>query len=287
MKTIDVRQARMTIDVQRMEDIYDLADGQPDHPHRHDYYTVLFVEMSEGHHLIDYDKFQFRSREVHFVSPGQVHQVVLSQRPKGRVITFSKDFLVQNNISESFITNISLFQAFGHSPPLSLDNETVQKLNRVLDEMESCMPENLNYRLRALGALLQLFLIYCNNSAKLNTSQIDEDNAGVCILRDFKKLVEEKYWNWHKVKDYASELLISPKHLSQTVKNITGKVAKDHIQDRIILEAKRSLLHTGLTIKEIAYDIGFNDPLHFSSFFKKFTGLSPSAFRDAQDRPKN
>ena len=75
---------------------------------------------------------------------------------------------------------------------------------------------------------------------------------------------------------------ISTKHLSQTLKNITGKVAKDHIQDRLALEAKRLLLHTSLSVKEIAYEIGFEEPLHFSGFFKKRVGVSPSQFRQNQ-----
>ena len=144
------------------------------------------------------------------------------------------------------------------------------------------MLQELTYRNRALGSLLQLFLIYCNNSSQLDATQIDEDNSGICILRDFKQLVEENFNKWHKVKEYASEIHISPKHLSQTVKNITGKVAKDHIQDRIVLEAKRLMLHTDLTIKEVAYSTGFEEPLHFSGFFRKQVGVSPSQFRKSE-----
>ena len=67
--------------------------------------------------------------------------------------------------------------------------------------------------------------------------------------------------------------------VSKTVRDLTGKVAKDHIQDRLALEAKRLLLHTSLSIKEVAYEIGFEEPLHFSGFFKKRVGVSPSQFR--------
>ncbi len=265
--------------LQDMGDIYEAGDGETDVPHRHDYYTVLLVKRAEGYHVIDYNKFSFAELEVHFVSPGQVHQVALISKPQGSVITFSKEFLVKNNIPESFISNINLFQPFGNTPPLKLDPHTYARLDELIAEMQTCMKADLNYGSRATGALLQLFLIYCNNSSKLNIAQIDEGNAGICILRDFKRLVEEKYKEWHKVKDYTSELHISAKHLSQTVKNITGKVAKEHIQDRLVLEAKRLLLHTSVSIKEVAYQIGFEEPLHFSGFFKKRVGMSPSQFR--------
>jgi AraC family transcriptional activator of pobA len=267
-----------------MEDIYEQAQGKTDVPHRHDYYTVLLVERAHGSHVIDYESYPFQGPEVFFVSPGQVHQVALAEKPKGCAFTFSRDFLVENNIPESFISNINLFKAFGNSPPLKLDEDTFVRLVRIVTEMESCLPLELNYRNRALGALLQLFLIYCNNSAELDTGQLDEENPGVCILRDFKKLVDIRYADWHKVSNYASEIHITRKHLSQTVKNLTGKSAKEIIQDRLLLEAKRLLVHTDMSVKEIAYETGFEEPLHFSAFFKKKSGTSPSSFRAGKKR---
>ena len=279
MNVLTNRRGKVDFRLQRMENIYDNARGGTDVPHRHDYYTVLLVEEAEGFHIMDDNKFIFNSSEVHFVSPGQVHQVGLTERPKGSVMTFTRSFLMGNNIPESFISNINLFQTFGDTPPLKLDYETFQRLSKIIDEMETCLTIDLNYGSWATGALLQLFLIYCNNSSELDVKQLNEEHPGVCILRDFKKLVEEKYKKWHKVKMYASELHISTKHLSQTLKDLTGKVAKDHIQDRLTLEAKRLLLHTRLSVKEIAYEIGFEEPLHFSGFFKKRVGISPSQFR--------
>lgn len=280
-KYIDQRSARLNFQLQRMELIYDDSGGQPDQPHRHDYYTLVLVDEAQGDHLIDYERFPFGEKEVHFVSPGQVHQVLLRERPAGTVITFSADFLAGNNIPERFITNINLFQPFGKTPPLRMDAANFQRLQRIVEDMETCLPLAKDYRLRALGALLQLFLIYCHQSANFDNSQTDEEHTGICLLRDFKKLINLKYQDWHKVKEYAAEIHISPKHLSQTVKNLTGKVAKEHIQDRILLEAKRLLLHTDLSVKEIAYELGFEEALHFSGFFKKQTDQSPSAFRES------
>ncbi|MEM1120706.1 MAG: AraC family transcriptional regulator [Bacteroidota bacterium] len=278
-KIIQQRPAQVDFNLQSMSEIYDRTKGVTDVPHRHDYYTTLLIKKATGKHIIDFEKYPLKDLEVHFVSPGQVHQVETTSRPTGWVITFSRTFLAQNNIPESFISNINLFKTFGSAPPLALDEPTLTKLVNIVSDMENCMPQELNYRSRALGALLQLFLIYANNSRALDAEQLEEENKSVCLLRDFKNLVDEKYADWHKVKDYASEIHISPKHLSQTVKDLTGKTAKTLIQDRQLLEAKRLLLHTNLSIKEIAYSIGFDEPLHFSGFFKKKSGTSPSTFR--------
>jgi AraC-like DNA-binding protein len=259
--------------------IYEQTNGNKDVPHRHDYYTVLLVEEANGEHIIDYQTYNFASNQVFFVGPGQVHQVVTPTKPSGWVITFSREFLVENGIPESFISNISLFRQFGEAPPLELDDTSLERLQRIVLDMEEQLALDLHYRNRALGALLQLFLICCNNSCLLDTNQLDEENASVCMLRDFKALVQGHYQEWHKVAQYAAEIHITPKHLSSTVKNLTGKTAKEIIQDRLTLEAKRLLLHTELNIKEIAYQLGFEEPLHFSGFFKKQTGVSPSSFR--------
>ncbi|MGB0521359.1 MAG: AraC family transcriptional regulator [Flammeovirgaceae bacterium] len=266
--------------LQSMGEIFQQAKGKADVPHRHGYYTVLLVDHAKGKHVIDYLTYPFEENQVHFVSPGQVHQVHVEEEPTGWVITFSRDFLAENNIPESFISNINLFKQFGDSSPLQIDHETKVRLLRIVAEMKKCLPEELLYRNRALGALVQLFLIYCNNCCLLDTQQLDEENAGVCILRDFKTLVDNHFHEWHKVNTYADEISISSKHLSYTVKDITGKTAKEFIQDRLVLEAKRLLIHTELTIKEIAYQIGFEEPLHFSAFFKKHTKCSPTVFRE-------
>ena len=263
-----------------MEVIYDRAQGAVDQPHRHDYFTVVLVEGARGTHHIDFTNYPLSERQVFFISPGQVHQVVTTARPQGWVITFSADFLADNAIPQTFIYNLNLFRFFGESPPLAVDIPTWTRLDRTARDMEACLPDELVYRNRALGALLQLLLIYCNNSCTLDSRQLDEQDAQVCLLRDFKQRVEEQFRDWHKVSEYASDLSISPKHLSETVRNLTGKTAKAHIQDRLVLEAKRLLMHTDKTAKEIAYQLGFAEPLHFSSFFKKQTGQSPTAFRD-------
>ncbi|MCB0685113.1 MAG: helix-turn-helix domain-containing protein [Saprospiraceae bacterium] len=265
--------------LQEMQVLHRQNQDKPDHPHRHDYFTVILVGKAMGKHVIDYQTYPFGCNEVHFVSPGQIHQVVTTSVPLGWVITFSRDFLMENNIPESFISNINLFRQFGETPPLPVDGEIFDQLRQITREMQEAIAAGARYRNRVLGALLQLFLIHCSNSCSLDAKQLNEEDSGVCMLRAFKQLVEEKFNQWHQVSQYADKIHISSKHLSQTVKKMSGKSAKEFIQDRITLEAKRLLLHTPLSIKEISYQLGFADPLHFSSYIRKQTGLSPSHLR--------
>jgi len=83
----------------------------------------------------------------------------------------------------------------------------------------------------------------------------------------------------HMVSDYADEMAVTSDYLNKTVKNLTGKTAKDHIQSKLITEAKRSLLFSNISNKELAYELGFEESAHFNNFFKKITGQTPSEFR--------
>ena len=276
---IERRTASQHFSLRSMKDLYIREKGVPDLPHRHDYYTIVCIQRAQGKHWIDYIAYTTGANEVHFVSPGQVHQMVLEAMPVGWVMTFSREFLIQNHIPERFLTNINLFRSFGSTPPLQIDAKTFPSLLLLIEEMRMWMIEKKTYRQRALGALLQLFLIHCHNSQDFDRNQLDEKDTQVCLVRDFKLLVDEKYQHWHQVKEYAQETHLTPKHLSETVKKYTGRSAKEFIQDRILLEAKRMLWHTQESIKEIAFSLGFKEPVHFSAFFKRQAGIAPGEFR--------
>ena len=100
--------------------------------------------------------------------------------------------------------------------------------------------------------------------------------------QSFKKLIDTHYKSWHSTNQYASELHISPDYLNKIVKSQTGKTAKEHIQSRIIIGAKRLLYFTELSNKEIGFELGFSEPANFSAFFKKSVGISPSQFKSEQ-----
>lgn len=134
-------------------------------------------------------------------------------------------------------------------------------------------------KMLSIGSFLKLILIECNNICAINPIEFDVDTTGDNLIRQFKSAVNKNYKKEHSTTFYANELFISPDHLNRTFKAKIGKTAKDYIQARIITEAKRLLYFTDSTAKEIAYELGFNEPANFSAFFKKHTNLSPSNFK--------
>lgn len=264
-----------------MVENYNLNSGKADIPHMHDFYTVIFVKEAIGSHFIDFSEYKILPGSVFFVSPGQVHQIVVQKPdPDGDILMFNEEFLAHNFISEEFIKNIGLFSCTIDTPPLELPGEAVKTLTRFSNEIRDAFSSDSIYKFEIISSYLKLFFIEClKYSITPENDNTQKLQNGRQIISTFKDLLKRNYKNWHKVSEYADEMNISPDYLNSVLKNNLGKSAKDLITDRIILEAKRFGLHTELSTKEIAYLLGYEDPSHFSKFFKNQTKESFTDFR--------
>ena len=265
--------------ISKMEDIYTKRNGKIDEPHRHNYYTVLIVNKAKGEHKIDFNSYKLSNKQIYFVAPGQVHQVIEKEKSFGFAMTFSNQFLIENSIRLSFIDSLNLFQNYGQSPPLIPTDKQFEAIEGFSNQIFKLFNSEANMKFLSIGAFLKLLLIACNNICAINPIESDIDSSGDNLIRTFKKEVENNYKAEHSTTFYAKQLHISPDHLNRTVKSKIGKTAKDYIQARIITEAKRLLYFTDLSNKEIGYELGFNEPANFSAFFKKHAQLSPSNFK--------
>jgi AraC-like DNA-binding protein len=276
---VNASNAKLSFGISRMEDIYTQRKGQADTPHRHDYYTALLIKKAQGKHLIDFESYPLNALQVYFITPGQVHQILEEMMSIGYAMVFSVDFLIQNNIPLSFINDLNLFNNYNQNPPLDLLSSQVDKLTYYCEEIIANEGKNHKFKTAATGALLKLFLISCNQFCTRPIEHTPQLEAGNSILKNFKNLVEKHYLTWHHTSDYANALNITPDHLNRTVKSLIDKTAKNYIQSRITIAAKRLLYFSSLSAKEIGYQLGFSEPANFSAFFKKNTGLSPSQFK--------
>lgn len=270
----------ISFEIKRMEDIYDQMQGEADEAHRHDYFIVLIVQKAKGKHIIDFHEFDLKGNQMYFVSPGQVHQILEEEKSYGYAITFSNQFLVYNYIEKSFVNNLYLFQENGFSPPLELTSEMLDRACFFAEEMMVSKQKDDKWKYQTIGAWLKLLLILAQKSCDINPDHHTQSiQAGKVLLKDFKELLDQNYQQWHKVSDYASALNITSDYLNNAISGLTGKNVKSHIQNRILLAAKRMLLFSDFTNKEIAYQLGFSEPANFSQFFKKLSKISPSAFK--------
>lgn len=266
----------------RLDDLYNAHNGESDIPHRHDYYTIIFFKNGEGTHIIDFTEYKIEKNSIYFILPGQMHQVKPTVQPEGWSLKFTEEFLIANSIPDKLINDIYLFNDYGQSPPLSISDQQLPVYLNIVSQIELFSNSLENYMLEAVGSLVKLFLIQSNNLCSLhkqNNPQFLETTNH--LLRSFKQQLNKHYATKHMVSDYADMLAVTADYLNKTVKSITGKSAKDHIQSKLIIEAKRTLLFSSLSNKELSYELGFDEAAHFNNFFKKSTGLTPTEFRSS------
>lgn len=275
----------ISFSIRTMEEIDLRHGGQGDVPHRHDYYTVLWSFTATGTHFIDFKEYPLEPGHIFFISPGQVHQVITDPSPTGIVILFTRDFLQYNGIRETFITHLKLFRDCNDNAPLPLSEAQATKLRVFVESMLAAYGSDQEFKYDTLGAYLRLFLIECNNTCSLDPPHTQQLQAGQQLLHEFKEMVEREYKGWHKVGEYAEALSITPSYLNNVVKSFLGKTAKEYILERLLLEAKRLVIFSSLSAKQIGYELGFDDPSNFSKFFRKMSGQNIAAFRQHESLP--
>lgn len=276
--TVDRSNEKVMFGASKMEDVFLRRNGEIDEPHRHDFYTVLLIERGKGSHRIDFNTYELGEYQLFFVAPGQVHQLIEEEATVGYAMTFSTQFLVVNSIPLSFINSLNLFHDYGQSPPLKPNHDQFLKLQHFCSEILNLFQGSQKMKELSIGSFLKLFLIECNNLCSLHPDELNSHVSENRIIHDFKEQVNQAYKKEHSTSYYAGQLHISSDHLNRIIKTAIGKTAKEYIQSRIVTEAKRLLYFSNLSNKEIGYELGFNEPAHFSAFFKKCTGDSPSNF---------
>lgn len=195
-------------------------------------------------------------------------------------ILFNREFYCISDHDSEVSCNGILFFGTQDLPIITIPDDQLKKFNLWYDVFveEFSTPDNIQGDM--LQMLLKRLIIMSTRLAKeqhivktLNNDQID-------TIRKFNFLVDLHYKTKRKVSDYAEMLFKSPKTLSNLFSIYNQKSPQQIILDRLVLEAKRLIHFTNKQNQEIAFDLGFNDPAHFSRFFKKMTQMTPSEYRE-------
>lgn len=252
-------------------------------PHRHNYYTVIWVTKGTGIHYIDFKTYVVNPDTLFFISPEQVHDLEMQAGHSGYVMLFTTDFLEQNGIQQHWLQESGFFFRCDDVAPLVIPVECDKsKLNKWLEGIQTEYLQQMKYHEEAIGSLLKLFLLESKRIySTLPYPKKERTHAGGIMVKQFKELIDNHFAQWHKVAEYARSMHITPNYLNELVSQETGKSAKDMILNRIMLEAKRFATHSETSVKEVAYSLGFEDPAHFSKLFKSQENLGFTEFRSA------
>lgn len=247
-------------------------------PHRKDYYFMVFVREGSSRHWIDMVPYTLKPDTFYFTVPHQVHLKEEAQPLIGMLIGFTEGFLALEG--NGFLKQLPIIQNPHNGHELNLSPEDVTFLDSTLSRIYTEFSTKNNWQQGMLMAYMHVLLIHLSRlyTAQFNNSEAVADRV---LLKKYLSKIEESYTELHEVAAYAELLNISAGHLSELVKQQSGKPAIAHIHERLILEAKRLLLHSEQSIKEIAFGLGFEDASYFNRFFKRITTRTPVEYRTA------
>ncbi|MES2795346.1 MAG: AraC family ligand binding domain-containing protein, partial [Bacteroidota bacterium] len=229
------------------------------YPHRHhDFYEILYLTKGNGIHSIDGHHYEIMPGSIFFLSPGQIHDLSLSDDVEGFIFLFSSAFYHFNKTDPFKLFELPFFYNLGsETPPIYLKNESdILQITDIFKKAISENQQNLSESEEVVRALLDLLLIFCKRIYPIQ-EPAESLNKGKILVKRFKQLVEQNSRENLSISAYADRLGISQNHLSETVKAITGRTSTDLVNDRMLLEIKRLLSNTNLSISEIAYQLNF------------------------------
>jgi len=248
-------------------------------PYRQGFYQIGILSNTGNSQInLNTNAVDLTELPLWFVVPGQVFSWVRDSKTTGYHIQFRKEFLSKS------IPNIT-----GEFPFLKLSENSVflmtleeqQSLEMDMKRMHSVFHSPHPYQERMLQGMLTSILYNCKSVYERFKTTESHLSRRQVLTQQFQQLVDKLYVDSKNVGDYAQQLSVTPNYLTTTVKEITGKTAKDIIQERVFLESKTMLSFTSLDVAEIAYQLNFQEPTHFTRFFKKYSGTTPNKFRQA------
>ena len=253
------------------------------YPHRHDFFEVLYLSKGSGFHVIDGNKYDIDPPCVFFMSPGQAHKIEFSNDIEGYIFIFTGEFYLINQTNQNRLIEFPFFFTIRQeNRPLILDKtDDVFFLETLFKKGIAEIKKGENFSVELLRSVLDLILTSCAVLYKSDENQVTK-GRGHIVVKKFFKLVEDNYQKNLSVNEYAGKMAITPNHLTQTVNQLTGKTSSQIIKAKQVLEIKRLLVHTNLSVTEIANRLSFPDQSYFTKFFKRETGISPLQYRAKQ-----
>ncbi len=243
--------------------------------HRHDFYFVLAVQSGSGIHEIDFVQYPVQPNAVFVLRPGQLHKLELAADTTGFLLEFDLSFYQPKNTIAEHRWKKASGKNYCEVEAVNF-NKLYTHLAAIFEEYS----QKQEGYYEAIKANLDLFFLeYIRQSKNPNSIAKGENGYIQERFEELVRLLETNIVSMKSVSDYANLLSLSPYQLNSIAKISVGKTVSDLIDGQIILEAKRHLIATPVQIKEVADQLGYEDPSYFIRFFKKHTGQSPDAFR--------
>lgn len=264
--------------------LYHLENDNPfDHIQRLNYYSLIWIQKGNGVLKADFSEYDFDENMLLSFSPYQPFMISDRSNISGVVIHFHPDFFCIHKHHNEVACHGVLFNNIYNSPMVQVEEKASVSFEMVIEQCKDEIKKTALAQYELLISYLKIFLITASRLKTEQQSELQKEPTNTeepFILQNLKNYIETHYKTKHSASEYANMLAITPKALTRLTKAHFNKTLTDLISGRIIIEAKRELYLTNKTVKEIAYELGYNDEYYFSRFFKKNADVSPQLYRD-------
>lgn len=252
---------------------------------RSNYFSFVFIKNGSGIYTVDDQEFVVKPNTIYFTNPGHIKSFRIDTCENAYLITFSENFL-RENIYHSIFDEFPFLLA-EVIPPSTLNSNEFESFERIYLALFAEFQEHTEMTAKIISNLFITLLLKCKEKAWKNQDYFINNES--LIITKFKKFLEQEFKKVNdskqeykplNVQDYASKLNLHPNYFNTVIKSKSGKTVNDWIQKRTVAAARSLLKNTHLNSKEIAFQLGFREPTHFSRFFKNHEGISPKAYRN-------
>jgi AraC family transcriptional activator of pobA len=246
-------------------------------PHKHSFFEILWLTSGLSTNVIDYHQVTIEPNMLFFISPGQLHLMSKAEDVRGYSITFTEEFLLLNTNNKDMLLELSFLDNSYSGPSLKLNEAAISELQNVIALMQG----EVELKQKSPAIIGHLLFVLLNKIQRVINTQHPEsaDLASTIKFKRFKKLVDDNFKLQSGLPFYADKLAMGPHRLNQICKQVINKTAGEVIRERILLEAKRLLVHSDQSIGQIGDELGFQDFSYFSRQFKRQEQLTPAAYR--------
>ena len=239
--------------------------------------TVLWFRTDHNEFLIDGKTYLFSKNQIVFLT--EFHKVIALKSGVTNGVKFNRSFYCVIDHDKEVGCKGVLFFGASQLPIIQIHDDEISHFETLWKMFTIEMELKDNLQIGMLQMMLKRYLILCTRLYKAQ-QKYPIKNSDSDIVREFNFLVEQHFKTKHSVTEYADLLNKSPKTISNIFLKLNSKSPLKYIQERIMLEARRLLYYTDKPIKEIGYEIGYEDIQTFSRFFRNHEGISPSEYKE-------
>ncbi|MCF0073763.1 AraC family transcriptional regulator [Dyadobacter sp. CY261] len=241
--------------------------------HRDDHGNFFFQEEGHVRLMVDFREIELRGSGIFCVLPGQVHYPLHAEGSYGWFLAVEMSWLDEHH--RTVVDEYAL-----HSLPVTIDPQQARLLGRSLDLLLEFYESPEQYGQPVLQSMLKTCLGIFTTLFEREIVKHDAQTRPSALSSQFRKLLSQHFRTVKSPSGYAAILNITSSYLNEVVKETSGQPVSHWIQNEVMMEAKRLLYYTDLSIKEIAFDLGYDDHAYFSRLFRKVAGKSAGQFRD-------